>query len=357
MPIALTMGVGGPVEPVVTALCLNLGGNAITVSNDLHRAMHEADVALMRDRRTSAWALRKLIEQRKSTRSAPLTFGVVFPTSTHHYELRYWMASAGIDPDRDVRLMIVPPPEMPSALREGRIDGYCVGEPWNAFAVGRGWGKALITKHELWNNAPEKVLGVTERWAQANPKTHLALVRAVLEACVWCDQPGNREEVASIIAQPNYVDAPLEVVRMSLLGRYTYDLDQPAEHHPEFVSFHRYAANFPWKSHAIWFMTQMLRWGQLSAPPDFAAVADRVMRPALYRQAAMELGVAAPLIDSKPEGQHTKGWVLEQASEPIRMGTDMLIDHNVFDPGRPLEYLDLLQQSARAKDPIPSTQP
>lgn len=350
MPIALTLGVAGPVEPMVTALCLNLGGNAITVSNDLHRAMQEAAPELMQDRASSATALRKLIEQRKAERAGPLTFGVVFPTSTHHYELRFWMASAGIDPDQDVKLMVVPPPEMPAALREGRLDGYCVGEPWNSFAVSRGWGKTLITKHELWNHGPEKVLGVTERWARHNPSTHNALVRAVLEACVWIDLPENRAETSAIIAQPHYVDAPEEVVKMSMLGRYHYDINRPAENHPGFVGFHHHAANFPWKSHAVWFMTQMLRWGQLEPPADFTATADRVMRTDVYRLAAAELGVGAPAVDYKTEGTHAGPWVLETASNPIAMSSDRMLDGRSFDPKVPLAYLDTLRAGSTLPD-------
>lgn len=342
MPIALTLGVGGVQCPMVSAICLSLGGNAITVSNRLYAEMSGAAGDFSANRVSSAAALKKAIEARQVAGKGPLRFGVVFPTSTHHYELRFWMASAGIDPDNDVQIMVVPPPEMPGAMRNGKIDGYCVGEPWNSFAVERGWGKTLITKHGLWNNGPEKVLGTTKKWADAHPSTHRALVRSVLEACAWADREENREEVAGMISQPSYIDAPVETVRVSMLGRFRYDLDRVVERHPDFMSFHRYATNFPWHSHAKWFMTQMLRWNQLEAAPDYGAAAERVMLTGLFRDAAEELGVSAPLIDEKPEGVHAGPWVLEHATAPITMGSDLLLDGVRFDPSRPMDYLELI---------------
>ncbi|MEM9110202.1 MAG: CmpA/NrtA family ABC transporter substrate-binding protein [Planctomycetota bacterium] len=342
MPIAMTLGVGGVQCPMVTAICLSLGGNAITVSNALHSEMSDIGEHVEIHQAESARVLKKTIDARHRSGKGPLRFGVVFPTSTHHYELRFWMSSAGIDPDRDVQILVVPPPEMPDAMRSGKIDGYCVGEPWNSFAVERGWGKTLITKQGLWNNGPEKVLGTTRQWAEQHPKTHQALVRAVLEACVWVDQQVNREEVASIIAQQRYIDAPVHAVRMSMMGQFRYELDRPVEPQPDFMSFHRYAANFPWKSHAKWFMTQMLRWNQIEHVPDFDRVAGQVMMDELYRHAAKELGVAAPLINEKTECTHGGPWVLEQATEPIKMGSDLLFDGQRFDPSDPMGYLKQL---------------
>ena len=339
MPIASTLGIGGVQCPMVTAICLSLGGNAITVSNALHDEMLGAASDFITDRSESALALKKTIQSRQAVGKGPLRFGVVFPTSTHHYELRFWMASAGIDPDLDVKIMVVPPPEMPNAMRSGRIDGYCVGEPWNSYAIERGWGKTLMTKQELWNNAPEKVLGTTKKWANEHPNTHRALVRAVLEACVWADKQENREEVASIISQPRYIDAPLSSVKMSMLGQFRYDLDSPVESKPDFMSFHRYATNFPWHSHAKWFMTQMLRWGQIDEVPGYSEFAEQVMLTELYRESADELGVPAPLINDKTEGTHRNNWVLEHATSPIKMGSDQIIGGVCFDPTDPQDYL------------------
>lgn len=345
MPIAMTLGVGGVQCPAVTALCLSLGGNAITVSNQLHDEMTGIAKDFVANRSTSALALKKTIEARQMAGKGPLRFGVVFPTSTHHYELRFWLASAGVDPDQDVKIMVMPPPEMPAALKGGKIDGYCVGEPWNSYAVERGWGKTLITKQELWNNGPEKVLGVTKKWAETHPRTHQALVRSVLEACVWADRPENREEVAAIIAQPRYINAPTETVRMSMIGQFRYEFDRPAESQPDFMSFHRYAANFPWHSHAKWFMTQMLRWNQLDKAPDFDLVAQQVLLTGVYRDAADELGVASPSVNNKTEGLHSDPWVLENATMPITMGSDRLFDGTRFDPSDPMAYLEIIATS------------
>lgn len=348
MPIASTLGIGGVKCPMVTAICLSLGGNAITVSNMLHDEMLGVSSDFTTDRATSAAALKKTIESRDAAGKGPLRFGVVFPTSTHHYELRFWMASAGIDPDRDVEIMVVPPPEMPNAMRSGKIDGYCVGEPWNSYAVERSWGKTLITKQELWNNAPEKVLGTTKKWADTHPRTHRALVRAVLEACVWADKQSSREEVASIIAQPSYIDAPLSTVKMSMLDQFRYELDSKAEPRPDFMSFHRYAANFPWHSHAKWFATQMLRWGQIASTPSFTSLAEQVMLTELYREAAKELGVASPLVNNKSEGTHNNHWVLEDATSPIKMGSDQMIGRIFFDPTDPKGYLQRMTGDKQA---------
>ena len=262
MPLALTLGIGGVRREVVTSLILDLNGNAITVSNTLFAQMRDALPTAMADRPVTADALKKVIEQRKQDGQPPLTLAVVFPTSTHNYELRYWMASAGIDPDNDVRLIVAPPPDMPGLLKAGRIDGFCVGEPWNAFAVQRGYGTTLITKYELWSNSAEKVLGVTRDWAETNPHTHTRLIAAIVDACAWIDIPDNRPEVAEIIADERYIQAPEDVVKMSMLGTYQYTQDGPKVPMPDFNVFYRYSANFPWRSYACWFLSQMQRWNQ-----------------------------------------------------------------------------------------------
>jgi len=351
MPLAMSLGVGGPVEPTVTALCLDLNGNAITVSPQLARAMRRASDADPSDPpRTEAktstspslspHGLKRAIRARAERGEPLLTFGVVFPTSTHHYELRYWMAAGGIDPDCEVNIIVLPPPEMPEALRDGRLDGYCVGEPWNAMAVRHGWGEVAITKYDLWNNSPEKVLGVTRRWAEANPGTHRALVRAVLQACAWCDEPTHRAEVARIISAERYVNAPVELVGMSMQGTFQDAHDQPPRALPDFNVFHRYAANYPWRSHAMWFLLQMRRWGQLKIDPDIPAAAEAVLMPEVYRDAAEQLGLPCPLIADKSEGRHAEPWILEQATRPIEMGPDRFMDGVAFDPDQlPAEML------------------
>ncbi len=279
---------------------------------------------------------------------------MVFPISTHAYELRYWMGAAGIDPDNDVNLLVVPPPQMVSQLRAGNIDGFCVGEPWNSVAVAEGLGRVLITNHELWNNNPEKVFGVNLEWAEQYPNTHRAVLRALLEAARWTDALENRPAVAELIAQSRYVNAPVEIVRQSMTGTFRYALDEPPVSMPDFNVFFRFAATYPWRSHALWFLTQMVRWGQIEQPIDLKAVAAQVYRPDLYRDAAEQLGLAVPTIDEKIEGLHPRGWTLEQATAPLAMGPDSFFDARVFDPADPVGYIagfDVHHRSPRRRRP------
>jgi len=339
MPIAMSLGIGPMAKPMVPALSMDLNGNAITVSTALYERMVAADPQAMKRRPLSAAALKKVIEADRAAGREPLTFAMVFPFASHNYELRYWMAAAGIDPDNDVRLVVVPPPQMVGNLEKGAIDGYCVGEPWNAVAVQSGIGRTLITKYEIWNNSPEKVFGVTEEWAEQNPNTHQAVLMALLEACRWIDEPENRIEVTSLIAQSRYVNAPEHIVRMSMMGSFQYAANEMPRALIDFNVFHRYAANFPWRSHAMWFITQMLRWGQIDRAINIKAVADSVYRPDIYKRAADALGLITPHIAYKTEGHHDCNWQLQEGEAEIVMGPDRFLDGSRFDPSSAVEYL------------------
>jgi ABC-type nitrate/sulfonate/bicarbonate transport system substrate-binding protein len=344
MPIAMSLGVGGFKHPMVTAYSMDLNGNAITASNALYARMLEADPEAMGETPLSARALKKVIESDTAAGRPPMTFAMVFPGSTHELELRYWMAAAGIDPDRDVRLVVVPPPQMVDHLLSGSIAGFCVGEPWNAQAVSLGAGRTLVTKYEIWNNSPEKVFAVTRDWAERHPNTHRAVLMALLEAAQWMDRPENRAEVVRLICQPQYVDAPLEVVQRSMVGGFQYANGEPQRPFPDFNVFYRYAATFPWLSHAEWFISQMVRWGLLSAEGlDIQSAAAEVYRPQLYREAAAALGVPYPTVDRKREGRHGSAWVLTEATAPLAMGPDRFVDGKLFDPAMLDEYLKSLQ--------------
>lgn len=340
MPIAATLGIGATKQATVTAFSMDLNGNGITVSNALYERMMAADPEAMKaPRPTTARALKKVIDEDKKAGKEPMTFAMVFPVSTHNYEIRYWMASAGIDPDQDVRLIVIPPPQMVANLKSNNIVGYCVGEPWNQRAVEMGIGKSITTNYEIWNNNPEKVFGVTKEWADKNPGSHKAAVKALIEASVWMDKPENRKEVVKIISAKSYVNAPTSVVDNSMTGTWTYDKKEGAVKFPDFNVFHRYAATFPWQSHAVWFLTQMARWGQLEEAIDFKKVAESVYLADFYREAAKEVGVAYPTINYKTEGTHAKNWTLNEATKPIEMGPDMFFDGIKFDPAKPMEYL------------------
>ena len=339
LTIACTLGLSGPATPMITPFSLNLNGSAITVSKALADAMRAADPEGMAQRVRTARSLKAVIEQRRTAGEPPLTFAVVFPFSMHNYELRYWLAEGGLDPDADLRIVITPPPRMAARLASGEIDGFCVTAPWNALAVAQGTGEIVIYASDIWKVGPDKVLGLTAAWAEQRPKTLQALLRALLRSAIWCDEPGNRAELGAILAGPDYLAAPVEVVSQSLVGSPPFAPDQPGEASHDYIIYHRYAASFPWRSHAVWFLTQMRRWGQIGPEVDFARTAEAVYRPDLFRTAAAALSEPAPLVEEKVEGAHAAPWRLDEASvEPIRMAPDLFFDGRLFDAGQPERY-------------------
>lgn len=349
MVVASHLGLGPMAKPVITGLSLDLNGNAVTVSNALYRELSELDPEAMADRPVGAGVLRRLVDRRRREDRPPPVFATVFPFSSHNYLLRYWLAAAGIDPDRDLRLIVIPPPQMVSRLRKGEVDGYCVGEPWNAVAVREGVGRALVTSLDIWRNHPEKVFGVNEEWGEQHPDTHLALITALLEAQRWIDQPANRPEVVDMIARSVYINAPADVVRMSMVGTFQYAHNDFPAACPDFNVFHRFAASYPWRSHAVWFLTQMLRWGQARDAFDLRAVAESAYRTEVYTRAAASLGVTAPAADYKIEGRHAGDWRLAQVDAPT-LGADIFCDGRVFDPTDPIGYLEQFPGAAEGLD-------
>lgn len=339
MPLATTLGLGEVQQATITALSLDLNGNAITVSEAFYRRLVEADPEGLSSRPIGARALRALIDADRRAGRPPLTLAMVFPFSTHNYMLRYWLAAGGIHPDRDVRIVVIPPPQMVDHLAAGTIDGFCVGEPWNAAAVTAGLGRTLLSDYEIWNNKPEKVFGVGASWAEQYPSTHRALLMALLEACQWLDDPEHRSEAAEMLSGPDYVDVPADIIGLSMTGSFKFAAAAPPLPLPDFNVFYRYAANFPWRSHAIWLLTQMRRWGQVDASVDLRSLAASVYRPDLYREAAGALGLGHPVADEKREGLHAGGWVIEGSRGDIAMGPDRFIDGLAFDPADPLGYL------------------
>ncbi|MBL1141503.1 MAG: ABC transporter substrate-binding protein [Proteobacteria bacterium] len=335
IPIATTLGLGFTKKPMVTAFSINLNGNAITVSNGLYERLLAIDENIARDRKRTAMALKQLIEEDKYSGKAPLTFAMVYPYSSHNYELQYWMASAGIDPAHDVNLRVIPPQYMVRNLQEGQIDGYCAGGPWNSYAVKENIGKILITGYEIWNYSPEKVLGVTREWAENYPDTHFALIMSLLEAAAWIEQPKNRVAVIEILAKEKYIGISEEVIGMSMADNYQYESNGQIISIPDHNVFHRYLANYPWRSHAIWIMTQMYRWGQFDQVVNIRETVEEIYRPDIYRQAAQQLNMNSPTIDYKTEGQHQDAWSLQN----VEMGADAFFDGQVFDSEKSLDYL------------------
>ncbi|QUD89351.1 CmpA/NrtA family ABC transporter substrate-binding protein [Phenylobacterium montanum] len=339
LPIACSLGLSGPSIAMIAPFSLNLNGSAVTVSRALAEAMRETDPQGMASRPRTARPLKAVIEARRAAGLPLLTFAVVFPFSMHNYELRYWLAEAGVDPDRDVRLVITPPPRMAERLASGEIDGFCVTAPWNAQAVADGTGEIMIYAAEIWRVGPDKVFGLTADWAERHPETLQALLRALLKASAWCDEPANRAELGAILAGEAYLNASPEIVGQSLVGSPPYAQGEPGEASLDYVIYHRYAASFPWRSHAVWFLTQMLRWGQIGPEVDVVRVAEAVYRPDLFRIAAAALGEPAPLVEEKVEGAHAEPWRLDEATTPIRMAPDLFFDGRLFDAAQPERYV------------------
>lgn len=326
MPIAAALGLGRASDLIVAPMALSLNGNAITVSKRLYEEMRAADEgATQAGGMAAARAVARVVRARQQQGREPLTLGMVYPFSCHNYDLRYWLAAAGIDPDNDVNLIVVPPPLSVEALKTGRVDGFCVGQPWNSAAVAEGEGVIVATKSELWAMSPEKVLGVREDWAAKNPALVSDLVRALVTACQWLDEPENRREAARVLARPEYVGIPEQVLIGPLIGALTRGGNQTDIVDPDLVVFHRGHANFPWRSHALWILTQMIRWGQVREPFDLKALTERVFRTDLYREAVATLGVAAPSSDDKPEGGVE--------------GAGVFFGSGRFDPNAALSYL------------------
>lgn len=322
MPIATRLGLGHIKRPMIVPTCLSLNGNAITLSEELIRRMQAIDTDILTKGPTDkARVLKQVAEKVTITRGEPPTLAMVFPFSGHNYELRYWLASGGIDPDRDVRLIVVPPPLVAENLEAGLIDGYCVGEPWNGLAADKGFGRVIVRKADLFPLGLEKVLGVTEAWAAQNPGTLGALVRAVVNAALWCDAAENRKEAAKLLAVNGIVNAPERLLTVLL------------ETMPEDggFGFYQSAATYPWRSQAGWILAQMVRWGQAPAGLDPKALAASTFRPDLYRLALSHTDHALPLDDWRREGDAAKIYEVPAQNGQVFCGPDRFFDREAFD--------------------------
>ena len=326
IPIAARLGLGGlPVQNIVVPMALGRGGNAITVSTKLYQRMLEADPDAMHGPRgLSARALKKVIDEDKAEGRPIMSFATVFPFSSHNYELRYWMAAAGIDPDADVNIGVIAPPRMFDSLRNGWVDGYCVGEPWNQRAVFHGDGVIVALKDDIWSRSPEKVLGLREDWANSNPELVSSLVRALVCAAEWADQPGNRVELAHILSEEANVGAPFEVLNASLGGKPVLRPGEPPLDLPDRHVFYRYTATFPWLSQGRWLGEQMKRWRQIPEDSDLKTVIREVYRPDLYRTAVDGLDVLVPKDDWRVEGA-------ANSADQALVGRDQFLDDSVFE--------------------------
>jgi nitrate/nitrite transport system substrate-binding protein len=306
MAYASTMGLlGSPVKPMIIPFYLNRNGQAITLKKEFLASGIKTPQALKA----------RADEAKKA--GIPLTFAMTFPPGTHAMWTRYWLASGGINPDKDVTLITIPPPQMVANMKVGKMDGFCVGEPWNARAIADGIGFTAITTQQMWPDHPEKVLGFTAEFADKHPKTVKAMMRAVLEASQYIDKLGNRPHVAEVVSRPQYINTQKEVILGRLLGQYDYGDGRPPEQDPLYMTFFDRHTNFPWKSHGIWWLSQFRRWGMVQEGVDYTGLVNRVHRPDIYREVAAEVSLAAPQEDMRKE---------------------TFFDGMEFDPAQPEEY-------------------
>jgi two-component system, oxyanion-binding sensor len=283
--IASSLGLGHIKVPIVAPFNLGVNGNAITVSPGLHAAiMREADGDPL-DPMVTAKALAHVVAARRTSGAPPLTFGMTFPFSTHNYQLRFWMAAGGIDPDEDVRLVVLPPPYMVDSLTNGLVDGFCVGAPWNSAAVDRGVGHILHFVSDIFSRATEKVLAIRQDWAERHPDVVGALIRAHQRAADFIDDPANRAEVARILSRPERIGVEVDLLRRIIDGRLKVYPDGTIRENASFLLFGKDSAARPDPSQAAWLYAQMVRWGQAPIPPDAVRTAQAVFRPDLYDDA------------------------------------------------------------------------
>lgn len=305
MPIASTMGLlGSPKKPMVIPWLLNRNGQAITLKAEWKGKVGADPKALL----PFADKARKLGE--------PLTFAMTFPPGTHAMWMRYYLASGGIHPDKDVALVTIPPAQMVANMKIGKMDGFCVGEPWNARAIADKIGFTSVTTQDLWKDHPEKVCAFTTEFAEKNPKTVKAVLKGLHEASVWLDKLENRPEQAEIVSKPTYINCQKEIILGRLLGDYDYG-DGRTKKDEHYMVFSNRNCNYPQPKYCKWWLTQFRRWGMVTGAPDYEGVAKQVMRPDIYEEAMKEIGYAHGGLDDKPE---------------------TLFDGATFDPAKPEDH-------------------
>jgi nitrate/nitrite transport system substrate-binding protein len=305
MPIASTLGLmGSPKKPMVAPWMLNRNGQAISLKAELKGKVG-----------TDAKKLAPFVMEAKA-KGAPMTFAMTFPPGTHAMWMRYWLASGGVNPDKDVALITVPPAQMVANMKVGKMDGFCVGEPWNARVIADGIGYTALTTQDMWKDHPEKVCAFTAEFADKNPKTVKAVLKALNEASIWLDDLNNRPEQCEIVSRATYINCPKELILGRLLGKYDYG-DGRTKQDPNYMIFHDRNCNYPQPKYAVWWLTQLKRWGMLNGPVDYKAVSQQVMRPELYEEAMKEIGYKHGGRNDKPE---------------------TLFDGKTFDPAKPDAY-------------------
>ncbi|MEQ1697306.1 MAG: CmpA/NrtA family ABC transporter substrate-binding protein [Hyphomicrobiaceae bacterium] len=349
LPIAINLGLGPVQADIIAPMELGLGGNSIAVSLALASELSKTGPIDPNDPAAAAANLARVVAARNRTGHPRLVFGVVHQFSSHFYEMAYWLAVAGLAPYRDIELLVLPPSHMADALAGGQIDGFCAGEPWGTLAVGRGVGFVVTRKAKIWRAAPEKVLGVRRDWAEREPQSLAALMRALYRAATWCDEPQNRPQLAAILAQPHYVGLPKEMLEPVLENR---SATLPPGAADSGFTFSAGAATFPWISHALWFYSQMVRWGQSPYSEGAMAVARRTYRPDIYRATLSPLGISMPSANAKLEGALLNRIPVGTPTGQLTLGPDGFFDGGIFDPDKVLEYVSRFSVHTRTAEII-----
>ncbi|MGD8842894.1 MAG: CmpA/NrtA family ABC transporter substrate-binding protein [Gammaproteobacteria bacterium] len=362
-PLAATIGFGTEAH-IVTPFSMDLNGNGITVSNEVWEQM-KPQVPKQDDGRPQhpikADYLKPVVDKYKAA-GKPFKMGMVFPVSTHNYELRYWLAAGGIHPgyyaphkgdisgtlQADALLSVTPPPQMPATLEAGTIYGYCVGEPWNQQAVFKGIGVPVITDYEIWKDNPEKVFGLTREFTEKYPNTTVRIVKALIRAGKWLDENdnANRPEAVKILSRPNYVGADYDVVANSMTGTFEYEKGDKRSV-PDFNVFFRYNATYPYYSDAVWYLTQMRRWGQIAEHKTdawYGETAKKVYRPDIYRKAAEEL-----IAEGEMTAEDFPDFDAETGYRPPQT---KFIDGITYDGRKPNAYLEQFSIGLKGEDKL-----
>ena len=289
MPFASTMGLlGSPAKPMVIPWMLNRNGQAITLKSDLKSQGVKLNSAPL-----------KPVAVKAKASGTPMTFAMTFPPGTHAMWTRYWLGAGGIHPDKDVSLITIPPAQMIANMKVGKMDGFCVGEPWNYRAIKDNIGYTAVTTQQIWKDHPEKVCAFTEEFATRNPRTVKAILKALHLASQWGDKMENRPKLAEVVSRPTYINCPPEIILARLQGKYEYG-DGRVEQDPNYMIFSDRECNYPQKTFGMWWLSQFRRWGMVKDVPNYEAIASKVMRPDLYLQAMKELGVTPKVTDMQP---------------------------------------------------------
>jgi len=297
--------------PMYILARLNLDSQCISVGEEYKALKVGADATPFKE------ALAK-----KKASGKPVRAAMTFPGGTHDLWIRYWLAAGGIDPDKDIETIVVPPPQMVANMKVGSMDCFCVCEPWNEQLKNQGIGYTAVNTGEIWNKHPEKALGMRAAWVDKNPKAAKALLMAVQEAQMWCESMANRDEVSAIVSQRNWINAPVRDIADRMKGKFDYGTGKVVENSPHIMKYWKDHASYPFKSHDLWFLTENVRWGKFTGKEDFKALIDKVNREDLWREAAKELGVSAADIPASTS-----------------RGVETFFDGKVFDPENPQAYL------------------